>query len=81
MPKWRDADLEQIVHYRADGQEFAACGVYAAAMTTDSYHAITTDPAAVTCDACRVRVGEPEETPPAAIRRGARQVADWRSRR
>lgn len=79
--KWRDTDLEQIVHYRAGGQEFAACGVYAASMTADSYHAVTQDRAAVTCDACRVRCDRPEEAPLDAIRRGARQIADWRARR
>jgi hypothetical protein len=79
--KWNGTDLEQIVHYRADGQEFAACGVYAAAMDADSYHAVTTDREAVTCDPCRVRCDQPEETPLEAIRRGAWQAADWRARR
>lgn len=51
--KWRGTDLDQIVHYLAEDHVFADCGVYAGAMTADSYHAITRDRAAVTCDACK----------------------------
>jgi len=79
--KWNGTDLEQIVHYCAGGEEWTACGIYAATMTADTRHAVTADPAAVTCDTCRVRCAEPEETLLDAVKRGARQTAEWRRAR
>lgn len=75
MSGWHDTGLEQIIHYRREGHEFAACGVYAAAMTADTYHAVTPHWDTVTCGDCRTARAREEESPLDAIKRGAQQVA------